>query len=317
LVVDKEPLNRQMPHRLSPARILVVDDALEPEQVGEGALGTEAGFRRHLQLQEEFGQDIARVIEVGANAVFVRKSVSEAAEELLTDAGVMVARRLLARDLARIADHTGAKVIKRSGLKRDAPELRDCLGQADEVEHDEKLEHIRVTGGKGRPAATILVGAATREVREERQRIAEDAAAAVQAAMRGGVVPGGGAVEVAAIRAVQQARERIGGMAAYGVDCVAEALKRPLAQIVANAGFNPLEKVEEVLARQAQEGSGHWAVDCDTGQVVDMIAAGVVDPLPVKLHALAAAAEIAEAILRINTVIRKREDAAVGQGATE
>ena len=50
------------------------------------------------------------------------------------------------------------------------------------------------------------------------------------------------------------------------------------------------------------------AVNCDTGEVADMLELGVVDPLPVKLHALRAAAEIAEAILRINTVIRKRDD---------
>ena len=64
-------------------------------------------------------------------------------------------------------------------------------------------------------------------------------------------------------------------MAAYGVDCVAEALKRPLAQIVANAGFNPLEKVEEVVARGGDSSS--LAIDCDTGQLADMYDLGVAD----------------------------------------
>ncbi len=308
LVVDKEPLNRQMPRELCPARILLLDDALEAEEIGEEALGTEAGFKRYLQLQEDFKRDLARLAALGSVAVFVRKGVADAAEEALTAAGALVVRRMLARDLARLAEHTGARVIKRSGLQRSPEDLQRCLGEAESVVHDEKLEHIRVTGGGGQQTATILVGAAAREVREERQRIAEDAAAAVQAALTSGVVPGGGAAELGAIREVQKARESLGGMAAYGADCVVEALKRPLAQIVANAGFNPLEKVEEVLARQAQEGLPVWGVDCGTGQVVDMVQAGVVDPLAVKLYALAAAAEVAEAILRINTIIRKREE---------
>ncbi|MEI6500046.1 MAG: TCP-1/cpn60 chaperonin family protein, partial [Armatimonadota bacterium] len=107
---------------------------------------------------------------------------------------------------------------------------------------------------------------------------------------------------------VLDARSKAVGMAAYGVDCVVEALKRPLAQIIANAGFNPLEKVEQVIS-----GCGPGcsvALDCDTGEVADMFELGVVDAAPVKLHALQAAGEIACAILRINTIIRKKDEVA-------
>ena len=93
----------------------------------------------------------------------------------------------------------------------------------------------------------------------------------------------------------------------YGVDAVAEALKRPLGQIVTNAGFNPLEKVEDVVAAQTSEAKNTLAVNCDTGEIADMIEIGVVDPAKVKLYALRAAAEIAEAILRINTIIKCRD----------
>jgi chaperonin GroEL (HSP60 family) len=154
----------------------------------------------------------------------------------------------------------------------------------------------------------MLVGAATREVKEERERVAEDAACAVQAAVRRGVVAGGGAVEITAARDLRSVREAARGMASYGVDCVVQALKRPLAQIVTNAGFNPLEKVEDVVAAQAERASTSLGIDCDTGEVADMYELGVVDPVQVKLHALSAAAEVAEAILRINTIIRKRQD---------
>jgi chaperonin GroEL (HSP60 family) len=152
------------------------------------------------------------------------------------------------------------------------------------------------------------VGASTREVKDERERIARDAAGAVQSAVRTGVVPGGGAVELAAAKQVLALRENVRGMAAYGVDCVVAALKRPLARIVANAGFNPLEKVEDAIAAQNETGNQALAIDCDTGEVADMRTLGVMDPTGVKLYALRAATEVAEAILRINVIIRKRNE---------
>lgn len=309
IIVDKERLNEEMPESLESPKILAVDDALEPEEVEEEALATEAGFQRYLELQEEFKANLSKVIGLGVRFIIVDKGVSDIAEEILTDAGVMVVTRVSSSELRKVCEHTGARAIKRTGLKKSADELRKYLGSADRIYEDQKLENIRILGGKGKPMATILVGATTGEVRGERERICTDAASSVQAAVRGGVVAGGGAVEIACAREVEKMRVSQKGMQAYGLLCVVEALKKPMAQIVANAGFNPLEKVGEAMARQAEEGNDNLAVDCDSGQVVDMIAMGVVDPAPVKTHALKAALEIACAILRIDTIIKKKDEA--------
>jgi chaperonin GroEL (HSP60 family) len=152
------------------------------------------------------------------------------------------------------------------------------------------------------------VGAATEEVLGERERIAKDAASAVQAALNGGVVPGGGAVELAVIRDLEATKSGLRGMTAYGVECVTAALKRTFTQIVANAGFNPLEKLGDVVSAQSVAGSDCLGVDCDSGAVVDLWEGGIVDPLPVKTNALRAAAELAQAILRIDTIIKKKSN---------
>ncbi|HPT99996.1 MAG TPA: TCP-1/cpn60 chaperonin family protein, partial [Armatimonadota bacterium] len=65
---------------------------------------------------------------------------------------------------------------------------------------------------------------------------------------------------------------------------------------------------EDVLAAQAARESPALAIDCDTGEVTDMMRAGVVDPLPVKKQALRTAFEVAEAILRIDRIIKKRQE---------
>jgi chaperonin GroEL (HSP60 family) len=143
---------------------------------------------------------------------------------------------------------------------------------------------------------------------EERERICKDAASAVQAAVRGGFVPGGGAIELAVAREVEKFRDTVQGMERFGVSAVAEALQRPMSQVVANAGFNPLEKIEAVKALQLKRQSDSLGIDCDRGSVADMIEMGVVDPLPVKAHALKAAGEVATAILRIHTVVKMKDD---------
>lgn len=308
LIIDKERMNKQMPKEVENCRLLIVDDALEPEEVEDDALGTEAGFARYLELKNEFKDNVGKLIDLGVNFIAVSRGVDDIAEEMLTDAGAVVVRRVSSRDLERLAEHTGAKPIKRTSLSRSKDEIKGVLGKCERVYEDTKLEHIRVLGGGGKPAATILVGAATREVKDERERIAKDAAAAAQVSLCGGVLPGGGSIEAAASSALRDVKDSAPGMASYGVDCMIEALKRPLAQIVANAGFNPLEKVEDVIAAQSKGGAHSLAIDCDTGDIADMIEHGVLDPTLVKVHALKAAAEVAEAILRINTIIRKRPE---------
>ncbi|MDB4896228.1 MAG: GroL [Firmicutes bacterium] len=308
VVIQRERLDRDGPGAVAPVRLLVLDDALVPEELDQAALSTDVGFRRYIELVQEFRANIRKLAEIGVNLVVTDRSVDDWALEALTDAGVMVVHRVAMSEWRRVAEHTGARVVRRTALRKPAAELARYLGHAERACEDERLGHVRILGGQGKPMATVLVGAVTAEVVAERERIARDAAASVQAAIREGVVPGGGAIELHAARMVEQYGATVKGMAAYGVQCVADALRRPLWQIVANAGYNPLEKVGDVLVAQGEGGSSGIAVDCDTGELADMWLLGVVDPALVKRYALRTAGEIAEAILRIDTIIRMKGD---------
>jgi len=307
VVITKGRVAREMPEQLWEPKILIVDDALEPEEVEEEALTTESGFNQYMLNQRQFVENIQKLCQLGVKLVLVDRGISDLAEEILTDAGVMVIQRVSSRQLRKAAEHTGARPIKRTGLKKPGNELIKYLGTAQEAVEDERLEQTFIYAGGGKPMASILVGAQTEEVVGERERIAKDAAAAVQASFKGGLVPGGGAVELAASIAVESVRRDTKGMAAYGVDCVVEALRKPFVQIVSNSGYNALEKLGDVLAAQSESGSDALAMDCDTGQIIDMWHHGVIDPVLVKTHALKAASEVAQAILRIDTIIKKKD----------
>ena len=306
--VTKERLTRQMPLSLEGnLKIMVLDDALEPEELNHSAMATESGFQQYLILKEQFKTNIQKLIETGVQAVFVDRGADDAAVELLEEAGVLVVARLPHKELVDLAEHCGAKLLKRSSLQKPAEELEKYFGSAQSIIGNEKLHHIKVLGGGGKAMATILVGATTGEVVGEKERIAKDAAASVQSALQRGLVSGGGAAELAVARQLEQSKNALSGMTVFGADCVIAALKKPFMHIVANAGFNPLEKLGDVHKAQELQQNSHLSINCDTGRIDDMYIAGVVDPLYVKLHGLKTAGEVAEAILRINIIVKKKE----------
>lgn len=300
VLVNQSRMNPQMLDYKQDVRVLVLMDALEPELLDDESLS-------HETSKEEFLVTLEHLIHLGVGLIVTARDVDSHAEEVLTDAGIMVIQHVTREDLNKVALHTGAKPIKRTGLHKSLEELETILGFCAEVEDDEILEKVRISGGRGKPYATILVGAATEEVVEERERICKDAAAAVQAALHEGYVPGGGAIELSLARDVEKFRDTVQGMERFGVSVVSEALERPMTQVVANAGFNPLEKIELVKAFQLKRQSDSLGIDCDRGTVADMIEMGVVDPLLVKYHALQTAGEVSTAILRIHTIVKMKD----------
>jgi len=106
--------------------------------------------------------------------------------------------------------------------------IKTCLGYAEQVKVDEKLKHTCVYGGRGESSATLIVGASTGEVVDERERMARDAASAIQAALRGGIVPGGGALEIWLAGKLEELARKRGGMSSYGILALREALLKLL-----------------------------------------------------------------------------------------
>jgi chaperonin GroEL (HSP60 family) len=306
VILQQRPLSREMPTSLHGVRLLVLNDALAPEEMDDEALGTEVGFQRYLQLKEEYRRNLEKLLALEVGAIVLDRSCDSIAEEFCLDHGILVLHRVFRSEREQVARYTGARSLKRIALSKSIHELSRSLGYAEKLEFDESLGQVRVLGGRGIPAATMVVGAATREVVGERERIAKDAAAAVQAAIRGGYLPGGGSIELYVSRHLEAWRSQVKGMEGFGVEAVAAALSRPFAQMIRNAGFNPLEKIEQVKAAQAELGKPSIGLDFDTGQCADMLESGVVDPALVKLHALQTAGEVSRAIMRIHTVIRKK-----------
>lgn len=304
-IVDREPLNMIMPRRLEKAKILILDDALEPLKIDSESLSTETGFNRKIHNEQLLKENIVKLSELGVKAIFTDRAISDTAEDQLTDLGILGVQRVARREWLRLAEMTGARPIKRGSLIKPPQELEQVTGAAALIVVDEKYKHIKILGKPDQRYVTIIIGAQTKEVVSEKERIAKDAASALQAAWQGGVVAGGGSVELGI--AHQLGKLKLKGMTSYGYNCVIEALKRPIALICTNAGFNSLEKIEEIVSALTESNSYSVGVNCDTGMVEDLARAGIWDPYLVKYYAIKSAGEVAEAILRINTIIKMKE----------
>ncbi len=257
------------------------------------------GDRRKAMLE-----DIA--IVTGATMVTAEKGMKLEATKL-TDLGR--ARRVIStKDTTTIVEGAGDKAT----IDARVGQLKAQLEQADSDFDKEKLRErmAKLAGG----VAVIRVGAASEvEMKEKKHRI-EDAVAATKAAIEEGIVPGGG---VALLRASGKLDEKIimsEGFEKTGLQILAAAIKAPLWQIAENAG----EK-GDVIVRNVLKASGNQGWDAtshDAEVMVDMIAAGIVDPAKVTRSALQNAASVAVMILTTEAAITEAPKEAKESGGT-
>jgi chaperonin GroEL len=185
---------------------------------------------------------------------------------------------------------------KKAGIKARIETIRNQIEKTTSDYDREKLQErlAKLTGG----VAVIYAGAATETEMKERKDLIDDAMHATRAAWEEGVVPGGGVVFLHALAAVDKARAKAKGDEKIGCDIVAEALKAPTRQIVANGGGDGDVVVADILEKGENIG-----YDAGKGEYVDMIKAGIIDPAKVSRSALQNAASVAGLLLTTDLLV--------------
>lgn len=244
------------------------------------------GDRRKAMLE-----DIAVV--TGATLVTAEKGMKLDATKI-TDLGR--ARRVLAtKDTTTIVEGAG----DRATIDARVSQLKAQIENTDSDFDKEKLRErmAKLAGG----VAVIKVGAASEvEMKEKKHRI-EDAVAATKAAIEEGIVPGGGVALIRASKKLIEAMNSAEGYEKIGMQILASAIQSPLYEIAENAGHSGKVAVRNVSLAQGNMG---WdATSADPEKMVDMIAAGIVDPAKVTRSALQNAASVAVMILTTEAAI--------------
>ena len=168
------------------------------------------------------------------------------------------------------------------------------------IERDKIKERLaKLSGG----TAILLAGGATPVEQKRRLHLIEDAINAARAAIAEGVVPGGGLALLRVAHELNDLASRTEGHVQQGVKLLQRALQQPLHHIAANCGLDPVDTLRKTL--EAKAGVG---LDARSGRFVDLVSAGIIDPVMVSYSAVRNAASVAGLILTTQTLIAKKPD---------
>jgi len=197
-------------------------------------------------------------------------------------------------------------------VKARCEQIRKQMDETDSSYDKEKLQErlAKLSGG----VAVVKVGAATETEMKDKKLRLEDAINATKAAVEEGIVPGGGTTLAHLAPALEQwAAANLSGEELIGATIVASSLTAPLKRIAENAGVNGSVVAEHVKNKPFNEG-----YNAATGDYVDMLAAGIVDPAKVTRSGLQNAASIAGMVLTTECIVadmpEKKEAAPAGGG---
>ncbi len=210
----------------------------------------------------------------------------------------------ITKDATTIIEGAGEKSDVEGRVNQIKAEIENTDSDWDREKLQERL--AKLAGG----VAVVKVGAATEvELKEKKHRI-EDALSATRAALEEGVVAGGGTALLRARSAVDAAIASLTGDEATGARSVSRALEAPARLIADNAGLEGAIWVTKVL-----EAEGNHGLNAATGEIVDLVAAGVTDPAKVTRAALQNAASIAALVLTTESLVADApEEAGAGGG---
>jgi len=206
------------------------------------------------------------------------------------------ARVVIDKDNTVVVDGKGDKAVVEARVAEIRIQIDNTTSEYDKEKLQERL--AKLSGG----VAVIKVGAATEtEMKEKKDRV-DDALSATKAAVDEGIVIGGGA---ALIKAAQKVKLDLSGDEAVGSDIILRAVYAPIKQIAQNAGFD----AGVVAYKIAETSDANLGFNAATGQYVDMIKAGIIDPFKVARVALQNATSVSSLLLTTEATVSDIKEA--------
>ncbi|MHB0875592.1 MAG: chaperonin GroEL [Anaerolineae bacterium] len=279
--------------------IVVIADDIEGEALATLVLNKLRGMFNSLAVKAPgFGdrrkamlQDIATI----TGGTVVSEQTGRKFENItLADLGR--ARRVTAdKDNTTVIEGRGDEKEIKGRMDQIRREIETTTSDYDREKLQERL--AKLAGG----VAIIRVGAATEvELKEKKHRV-EDALSATRAAVEEGIVPGGGVALLNAAPALDKLKEE--GDIATGIEIVRRALEEPLRQLAQNAGQDGAVVIDNVRRIQKTRRSRTIGFEVVGEKYIDMIEAGILDPVKVTRTAVENAASIASMILTTEALV--------------
>merc|ERR1712173_339413 len=315
VMFNKDVVHPKMKRRIENPRILLLDCNLEYKK-GESQTNMEIkkeDFSKALEAEETYIKKICDEISAfKPDLVITEKGVSDLAQHFFNKAGITAIRRLRKSDNLRVARACGATIVNRTDEITESDIGTGCgLFEIRKI-GDEYFTFMEKC--KDPKACTILLRGASKDILNEVERNLQDALNVARNLYQDPcLVPGGGATEMEIAHQLGLKAKTLNGVIQWPYKAVAsglEVIPRTLAQ---NCGANTIRTLTALRAKHAkeEEKNVNWGINGESGELADMSALGIWEPLSVKLQVYKTAIETAILLLRIDDIVSgsKRKDA--------
>ena len=304
LIIDRTRTHQSMPKQVLDARIAILATPIEVRSMEFKSEITLTGVterRAFIDREEQMIREVVdKVINSGANAVFCKKGVDELARHYLAKAGIFVIHRVNFNELKKLAECTNGRII--TNLDEMTPDDLGTAGVVEEVMVGNG-EMIFIRNCPDKKTISIILRGGTEQVVDNLARAMHDALMVVGVVLEDGrVVAGGGSPEIELALRLREYAASLKGREQLAVNKFAEAIEVIPRTLAETSGLDHIDKLVELKSRH-EAGEKYAGLNVFANEIEDMKAAGVVEPLKVKLQAIDSASEAASMILRIDDVI--------------
>ncbi|MHA1444370.1 MAG: thermosome subunit alpha, partial [Candidatus Hodarchaeales archaeon] len=311
IVLDKEVVHAGMPKSLTNPKIALITEAFE---VSKTEFDSELSITDPSKIQEFLDREasmvqkmVDKVVESGANVVIAQKGIDDVAQHLMAKKNIMAIRRVKKSDIEKLSKATGAAIV--NNIKDLTADDLGTAGKVDEAKIGDD-DMVFIEDCPDAKSVTILVRGGTELVVDEAERSIHDAICVVRNVLEDKkVVAGGGAPEAYVSRKLHKFAESLIGREQLAVQAFANALEIIPRTLAENAGLDPIDIIV-ALRNEHESGNFKAGVDVFEGKVKNM--EDVIEPLRVKTHAISAASENAQMILRIDDIISSKSSGGPG-----
>lgn len=307
LVIDKMRVSISQPRKIKNAKIALFDQEIEARKTkGDAKYKIRSSKQMKLFAEEEkrlMKQTVERIASTGANVVFSTKNIDDNILDYFNQINILGIRRTKEEDLKKLARTTGASIVS------NPEELEESdLGYAGIVEErgvgNYKMFYIEEC--ENPKSVTLVLHGPSEYILDNLEGSVNDALHVIGDVIEDGkIIAGGGVSEIEVNLRLREYASTLSGREQLAVQAFADAIEIIPYSLAENSGLDPIDSLVDLRSKHKQ-GYKNSGLNLDSGDAVDMIENGIVEPLRVKKQMLKSATEAAVMLLRIDDVFAAR-----------